>query len=286
MDLYLVVDLKGGADATNYTVSYLVDEPKSGWTDEYKTDKLVLRRIEPGNFFMGSPHDGMVKKLGETRRKVTLNQAFYIGVFEVTQRQWELVMGNRPSFFSNSAYYATLPVEQVSYLDIRGSGDGANWPAYNNVDATSFMGKMRAQTGNAFDLPTEAQWEYAGRAGTLSSTASSTASIYESKGDKDKMAWYKDTASGKTHPVGQKKANAWGLYDMHGNVWDLCLDWHGTYPGTVTDPRGSSSGVVPRETGWVLGQWCQPLSVSVSVPRQPARRRRRRLPRQYPAIAR
>lgn len=231
-DLYMVVDLKGGADATNYPVSYLVDEPKSGWTDEYKTDKLVLRRIESGKFNMGSPEDEQGRNDNENQHKVTLSKAFYIGIFEVTQRQWELLMGSNPSKFKENS--DLCPVEQVSYVGIRGSGDGANWPANNSVDAASFMGKMRARTGNAFDLPTEAQWEYACRAGTTGA--------YSGKCDLDKLAWYKDNASDKTHPVGQKKANAWGLYDMHGNVCEWCLDWMGTYPGTVTDPLGAASG--------------------------------------------
>ena len=260
-DLYMVVDLKGGTDATNYPVSYLVDEPKSGWTDEYKTDKLELRRIESGTFIMGSPEDEKGHGDSETQHKVMLSKAFYIGVFEVTQRQWELVMGKRPSYFTNATYYATLPVEQVPYSGIRGSGDGANWPANSSVDAASFMGKMRARTGNAFDLPTEAQWEYACRAGTTGA--------YSGKCDLDKLAWYKDNASDKTHPVGQKKANAWGLYDMHGNGWEWCLDWSGTYPGTVTDPLGAASGFNRVLRG---GRWgssasgCRSASRSVHFP--------------------
>ena len=240
--LYMVVDLKGGADAKNYPVSYLADEPKSGWTDEYKTDKLVLKRIEHGKFIMGSPEDEQGRKDREIQHKVTLSKAFYIGVFEVTQRQWKLVMGNNPS--SSKADSALCPVEKASYEDIRGAGDGANWPVNNNVDATSFMGKMRARTGKVFDLPTEAQWEYACRAGTTGA--------YSGKGDLGDMAWYKDNASGKTHPVGQKRANAWGLYDMRGNVFEWCLDWHGTYSGMVTDPLGAASGSFRMVRG---GSW-------------------------------
>ena len=231
-DLYMVVDLKGGADAKSYPVSYLADEPKSGWSDEYKTDKLVLRRIEPGTFIMGSPEDEQGRKGDEMQHKVTLSKAFYIGIFELTQRQWELVMGSNPSKFKVNS--DLCPVEQVSYVDIRGSGDGANWPKNNKVDAPSFMDKIRARTGNLFDLPTEAQWEYACRAGTTSA--------YSGKGDLGDMAWHYYNAYNKTHPVGQKMANAWGLYDMHGNVLEWCLDWYGTYSSAGRDPRGASSG--------------------------------------------
>jgi formylglycine-generating enzyme required for sulfatase activity len=231
-DLYLVVDLKGGTNAKNYPVSYLASEPKGGWTDEYKTVKLVLRKIEPGTFIMGSPEKEAGRQKDESQHQVTLSKAFFIGIFEVTQRQWELVMGSNPSSFKDNA--DLCPVEQVSFVDIRKSGDGVSWPTHNRVDATSFMGKMRARTGAVFDLPTEAQWEYACRAGTIDAFAM--------KGDVDNLAWYKDNANGKTHPVGLKVANACGLYDMHGNVGEWCLDWHGAYSGAESDPCGAASG--------------------------------------------
>ncbi|MEI7901657.1 MAG: formylglycine-generating enzyme family protein, partial [bacterium] len=246
-DLYLVVDLAGGEKAKSWPVSYLAGEPKGGWSDEYKTDKLLLRRIEPGTFDMGSPEDEPGRDSGETQHKVTLTKPFYIGVFEVTQRQWELVMGSTPSAFKANS--DMCPVEQVSYLDIRENPDNSDdpavdWPVNSTVNTKSFMGKLRARTGKAFDLPTEAQWEYACRAGTTGA--------YAGKGGLDNQAWYQDNASGKTHPVGQKGANAWGLYDMHGNVWEWCLDWLGTYPGTVSDPKGASPGSFRVDRG---GSW-------------------------------
>jgi formylglycine-generating enzyme required for sulfatase activity len=248
-DMYMVVDLKGGADATNYPVSYLSAEPKSGWTDEYKTDKLVLRRIESGKFIMGSSKNELERGDDEMQHKVTLSKAFYIGVFEVTQRQWKLVMGSNPSVFKHIS--GLCPIEQVSYLDIRGSGSGANWPLNNSVYATSFMGKIRARTGKAFDLPTEAQWEYACRAGTVGE--------YSKTGNLDDVAWYKDNADGKTHPVGKKKANAWGLYDMQGNVWEWCLDWHDTFNcAEVSDPRGALAGSRRVFRGGCWNGGCRP----------------------------
>lgn len=264
--LYLVVDLSAGADAASYPVSCLADVPAGGWTDEYKTTKLVLRRIEAGSFTMGSPA-GEVGRYDdyEAQHEVSLTKAFWIGVYELTQRQWELVMGNKPSYFSNASYYAARPVEQVSYNDIRGSSSGAQWPASNAVDASSFMGRLRARTGLEFDLPTEAQWEYACRAGTTTALNSGkNLTDTESDANMDEVGRYLynggsgfssscTTANG-TAKVGSYLPNAWGLYDMHGNVYEWCLDWWQSSLGTsaVTDPKGASSGSyrVERGGGW------------------------------------
>ncbi|MBV5333611.1 formylglycine-generating enzyme family protein, partial [bacterium] len=98
----------------------------------------------------------------------------------------------------------------------------------------SFMGKLRAKTGQAFDLPTEAQWEYAARAGATGP--------YAGTGVLGEMGWYNSNSGGQTHPSGRTAPNAWGLCDMHGNAWEWCLDWYGAYSGTVSDPRGAPSG--------------------------------------------
>ena len=245
--LYCVVDLSAGPNAEKYPVSYLNAEPKDGWPDEYKKSKLVLRRIEPGSFKMGGKYD------------VALTKAFYIGVFEVTQRQYELVTGGNPSESNGD----TRPVEKVSYDMIRGKDAGARWPASSAVDSSSFMGKLRTRTGiDGFDLPTEAQWEYACRAGT--------ASMYnnggDSKGDLMKLGRFalnqkrrgyreadvdvaRHEPDGKGgclegHTVaGSYLPSAWGLYDMHGNVWEWCLDWWSA--------RLSSGGT--NSVGWPSG---------------------------------
>ena len=243
--LYCVVDLSAGPNASKYPVSYLAAEPKGGWTDEYKTKKLVLRRIEPGTFMMGGKYE------------VTLTKPFYMGVFEVTQKQYELVTGSNPSQHKGDM----RPVEKVSWNAIRGDSATCNWPSSVNVDSSTFIGKIQARTGLNFDLPTEAQWEYACRAGTTSK--------YNNGGDSEadlkqlgrfvlnqKARGHKESAESfaKHEPdgkggcmdahtiVGSYLPNAWGLYDMHGNVWEWCLDWHGDLSSEVTDPIGPSSG--------------------------------------------
>jgi formylglycine-generating enzyme required for sulfatase activity len=252
--LYMVIDLSGGPEANSYPVSYLDAVPEGGWTDDYKTSKLVMRRIPAGTFTMGSPEGELGRDGNETPHRVTLSKDFYIGVFEVTQRQWELVMDDNPSYFNNATYYQTRPAEQVSYDDIRGSSAGAGWPGSDSVDANSFMGKLRAKTGIvSFDLPTESQWEYACRAGTT--TALNSGKNLTSTKSCPNMSevgryWYNGGSTcaqnvgtvGATAKVGSYLPNAWGLYDMHGNVWEWCLDWYGSCPGTVTDPTNVSSG--------------------------------------------
>ena len=260
---YIVVNLSSGPTATNYPVSYRSSIPVGGWTDGFKTTNLVLRRIPAGSFIMGSPTNELGRNSDETQCPVTLTRDYYIGVFEVTQKQWERVTSNWPSYFTNAAYRDTRPVESVGYNDIRGTSAGTNWPANNTVDSNSFAGLLRAKTGLTFDLPTEAQWEYACRAGTtnalnsgydLTSTSNDTrmaevGRYYFNGGSNG--ASNVDTNFG-TAKVGTYATNAWGLFDVHGGVWELCLDWYGEYSGPATDPLGAVSGThrVRRGGSW------------------------------------
>ena len=198
--LYCIIDLSEGSNANAYPVSYLTTLPESGWTDEHKTTKLVMRHIGAG----------------------ALTKPFYIGVFEVTQTQWELVMGSNPS----SHVGGMRPVEQVSYTMIRGTSSGLDWPVSNDVDDGSFLGKLRMRTGLDFDLPTRAQWEYAGRAGETTKYNNGGSSEddlkqvgrYDGNRDDGKGGWSEHTTVGLYNP------SAWGLYDIHGNVKEWVLD--------------------------------------------------------------
>ena len=261
---YLVIDLSGGTAAASYPVTTLDAVPSSGWTDEYKTTKLVLCKINAGTFTMGCETNEVGYYGYEAvPHEVTISKPFYMGVFEVTQRQWELVMGTKPSYFTNATCYATRPVERVSYNMVRGSSDGARWPETNSVDETSFMGILRQKSGlDSIDLPTEAQWEYACRAGTATALNSgknltnitndynmSEVGRYRYNGgyiDGSSSPSRDCTTENGTAKVGSYQPNAWGLYDMHGNVWEWTLDWwQGRSSFTaepVSDPVGSASG--------------------------------------------
>ena len=185
---------------------------------------LVLLGVPAGTFTMGG------SGLNEKPQEVTLTNPIWLGRTEVTHAQWEAVMGSNPSTFKGDP---NLPVEQLSWND-----------------ASEFCKKLNAKTllpaGWRWTLPSEAQWEYACRAGTVGDYA----------GSLDDMAWYSANSGSKTHAVGTKKSNAWGLYDMHGNVDEWCADWYGDYPGgAATDPTGPNTGSdrVLRSGSWIVG---------------------------------
>ena len=257
---YMIIDLSGGSNATSFAVSYLDDVPEGGWTEEYKTTKLVLRKVKGGKFIIGSPEDELGRSDNEVQHEVTLTKDFYIGVFEITQKQYEVIAGNNPSSITGDA----RPVETVSYDMIRGGQKGRQWPWNSDVDETSFLGILRAKTDKAFDLPTEAQWEYACRAGTDTALNNGTNLTNEwSDGNMNKLGRYEfnqnDGKGGYSQHtvVGSYLPNAWGLYDMHGNVWEWCLDGSEEWTDEpVTDPTGSGSNYrIIRGGGWSWGRF-------------------------------
>jgi len=190
--------------------------------------KLVL--IPKGTFMMGSPEsEEGHQRNNETQHEVTISKDYYLGVYEVTQAQYEKVIGKNPSLFQRAIVgneIADRPVENVSW-----------------DDTVEFCKKLsdlpeEKKAGRLYRLPTEAEWEYACRAG--GKTAFSFGESSESLGD---YAWFIGNGNFQTHPVGEKKANAWGLYEMHGNMGEWCSDWYGRYPkGAVSDPTGPKEG--------------------------------------------
>ncbi len=221
---YMVIDLSGGYSASQYPVRYTSTPPNLS-DDKCRTKEMWLRLIKQGSFMMGSQSDETEYFDDQTFHRVTLTQPFYMGIFEVTQGQYDLVMGagRNPSAFKGFITGATRPVESVSYNHLRGSNRGSQWPENYSVDDMSFFGQLRERTLVMADLPTEAQWEYAGRTTT---------------GRLD----FKDGLS-EHGKVGLSAANDRELHDMCGNVSEWCLDWHGAYLGhSGMDPGGALSG--------------------------------------------
>lgn len=189
---------------------------------------LELIQVPAGKFTMGSDQNADEKP----PHQVSV-PGFYMGKYEVTQKQWKAVMGNNPSHFTGD----DLPVETVSW-----------------DDAQAFCKKLQEMTGKAYRLPSEAEWEYACRAGTTGDYA----------GNLDAMAWYDKNSGSKTHPVGQKQKNAFGLFDMHGNVWEWCEDlYHQNYndapkDGSVWASGGDSKFRVLRGGSYILiARYCR-----------------------------
>ncbi|MDR3181874.1 MAG: formylglycine-generating enzyme family protein [Planctomycetaceae bacterium] len=261
-DRKYVTKKAGRAISTNQNAAVRrvgAEASKAGATLELtiKDVKFRFRYCPAGTFTMGSPAGETGRYGNEKQHQVTLSQGFWMLETEVTQEHWESIMGENPSRFTGEK----LPVEKVSWNDCQ-----------DFVKKLNALGT--APKGYKFSLPTESQWEYACRAGTTGAYA----------GDLDQMAWYgsfdgigrdiatvgKGNSGNKTHEVGTKQANAWGLYDMHGNVFEWCNDWYGDYPtGNVADPVGASSGSyrVFRGGCWYYAAlFCRSAIRSISTP--------------------
>ena len=279
---YVVIDISAGSDANSYPVTDLSSLPHP-LPDEYKTTKIVLRKISKGIFTMGAPDGELGKEFttDEIPHQVTVTQDYYVGVIEVTQKQYELVTYNWPAAFvqrdelgfidMTSTKDDKLPVESVSWSTIRGGTYPEGRPS-----SESFMGLLREKSGLSFDLPTEAQWEFACRAGTV--TALNSNEELTSATDEDvelgEVAWYRNNANeaawgyphvanSGTQNVAQLDPNEKGLYDMHGNVYEWCLDWYVAYDhlnyGGGTNPVGGlgyeTTKRVYRGGGWSSYPW-------------------------------
>jgi len=225
----------------------------------YSIPKLNLDMLwcKPGTFMMGSPAGEKHRQKDETQHEVTLTQGFYLGKYEVTQEQWKLLMGSNPSYHQRAPQKALqLGPRKFLIRKNRSVFNGATLPVetVSWEDAMKFCRKLtqlekaagRLPKGHAYTLPTEAQWEYACRAGTTTTY---------SVGDTitPRQANHEKNVVGKPTPVGTYPANAWGFHDLHGNVWEWCSDWYGDYPSAqVIDPIGPSDG---RSRVYRGGSW-------------------------------
>ncbi len=213
----------------------IAPDPLAGFVSQFAAASgIKLARIPAGTFMMGSVVGEANRGLDEgPQMRVTLTDDFYLGATDVTQGQYLAVMGTNPSDFKSVG--PNGPVEEVSWLDAM---------AFCQKLTEQERAAGRLPEGCVFTLPTEAQWEYACRAGTTGAYA----------GSPPAMAWYDRNSGGTTHPVGMKQPNAWGLFDMTGNVYQWCSDWYAKrYPGgAVSDPVGPLQGEfhVLRGGGW------------------------------------
>jgi len=278
--LYRIFDLDDGAhvDVTRADIlnghygTYETDFAKVGpgfttsltdvliWTgvtnDVYKTSKLVMRRVPAAGVVWQCGATGATKgntSINPTRKYVKLTEDYFIGVFELTQAQWKKITGSNPSQFKGEDDSGLRPVEKMTYADFRGNpvpvasnkrgwitGERINWPTnsyLHDVAEGSFCHKLTVKTGCEFDLPTEAQWEFACRAGTDSKFSSGKG---ETEAAAREVAWTYLDGDKFTHPVGQKAPNAYGLYDMHGNVMEMAANAGAMYSGGATAGTGDT----------------------------------------------
>ena len=247
---YMVVDISSAAQPNTQKYYPAVEYLPGGilGNDDYRTTKLVMRKVmaKDVEWTMGSTTLETERNAArETTHQAKLESNYYIGVFPITQSQWGLIQTSRPepSYFNNLSYRAMRPVEQVCYNEIRNAANDTaanaayNWP--NDPNPSSFLGLLHSRTGIAFDLPSEAQWEFAARAGNGATKWGDGSGVqnqnpdgnlnllgrYRANGGGTSPAGSSDATAG-TAIVGTYKPNSWGIYDMHGNVWEWCLDWY------------------------------------------------------------
>jgi len=189
----------------------------------------VFRWIPPGRFLMGSPENEQRRCCDETQHWVTITQGFWLAETPCTQAEWLAVMGENPSYFANEPKSGQHPVEQVSWDDCQ-----------------AFCARLEGRfPGLGARLPTEAEWEYACRAGTATAFNNGSACTKPTGDDPvlREFGWFIGNSGSKTHPVREKRPNAWVLHDTHGNVWEWCGDWYGDYPAeNQRDPIGPATG--------------------------------------------
>ena len=288
---YLMIDLAGGPDAASYPVidMTLEDAKRWGlkkadgtWIDECKSSKFVFRRIRAGSFLAGSPVDEPGRQSNEAQVTVTFTNDFWIGIFELTYGQFERITGIDCSLETSD--YEIRAVENCGRSPANGNGFGVlmkhvvgstvpTWPWYASVDSDSVCGRLQTKAqlpakvpaGWKFFLPTEQQWEYACRAGTSSAynsgkpvniTGRATRSGYEYDVDPnlDEVAWhYGNLQIWKSQWVGRKLPNNWDLWDMHGNVSEVCITANFASIGGGTEPRGPANYV---ESNNGMAYWC------------------------------
>lgn len=255
LDVYMVIDLSSGPNSSRYPVHYTFTPPVLVPTndlvacaaDPNRTTKLWLKRVKESTF----PFGGTSSNNGVGLFNVKLSP-YYACIFELTQKQWNLVMDTWPSAWSNELYRAARPVERINYEDVIGHN---NWPNDKSAAADSFVGRMRTRTGLAtFNLQTESQWENICRCGSRTSvSASSTTARYNS--NQGSISDLSGDPNNGTAIVGSYKVNSWGFYDCFGNVMEMCLDAYGSgdtlkslYEGQdpVVDPIGPPTYTTAR----------------------------------------
>ncbi|MBN2381664.1 formylglycine-generating enzyme family protein [bacterium] len=202
-------------------------------------------RISPGSFLMGSPTNEPGAKENEELHPYSITKPFYMQITEVTQRQWEMVMGQNPAFFQDLCG-PDCPIEKVSWFEAQ--------------EFVEILNQKYPHPHLVYRLPYEAEWEYAARAGTQKALYNGDLlNPYNQDFKLDKIAWYWDNSNKRPHPVAQKEPNAWGLFDMLGNVWEWCQEWYDVryiygLIDNVEEPSGDKLRVV-RGGGWYSFAW-------------------------------